>query len=287
MVAHAASIGVQVLAITDHDTTAGVPAALAAARQHAVTVVPGVEISTISGREEIHILGYFVDIDNRELQSLLVRTREVRAERAQKMLARLDDLGLPVAWDQVMSKAVDGQSVGRTHVAMALLEAGHVASCEEAFTLWIGRDCPAYIERYKLAPEEAIELVRRSGGIPVLAHPYIYSRYGRCKSALDLKHWLPRLQAAGLLGIETFYPHYPHRTSRRLLALAMKYDLLVTGGSDFHGTTIGNGLGNVDVPWPVWKALERRRRLVELGAAGAVSEDTGRLAGVARSQVRP
>jgi hypothetical protein len=286
-VAHAASIGVQVLAITDHDTTAGVRAAHAAGRRHGVTVVPGVEISTIAGREEIHILGYFVDVDNQELQSLLVETREVRRERAQKMLARLDDLGLPVAWEQVMSKAADGQSVGRTHVALALLEAGHVGSCEEAFALWIGRDCPAYVERYKLAPEQAIELVRSTGGIAVLAHPYIYSRYGRCKAALDLKHWLPRLRAAGLMGIETFYPHYPHRISRRLLALATTYDLLVTGGSDFHGTAIDNGLGSVDVPWPVWKGLERRRRLIEMGVVGAVPGSTGGLAGRAQSQIRP
>jgi hypothetical protein len=278
LVAHAASIGLRVVAITDHDTTAGVEAALAAARLHAMTVVPGVEISTLAGREEIHILGYFVDVNDAELQELLVRTRERRRDRALQMLTRLAELGLPVAWDQVLSQAAGDRSVGRAHVAMALLEAGHVSSFDEAFSLWIGRDCPAYVERFKLSPEEAIQFVQRSGGIAVLAHPYTYSRSGQYRAGLDLKRWLPRLRAAGLMGIEAFYPHYPHRVSRRLLALAVKHDLLITGGSDFHGKAANNGLGSVDVPWPVWKGLERRRRLIEVGAAWPVAESSRRAA---------
>ena len=147
------------LAITDHDTTAGVPAAVEAARRYGITVVPGVEISTLSGREEIHLLGYFVDLDNLELQDLLVHTRERRRERAEQMLIRLAQLGLPLELDRVLAHAGQDRSVGRAHVAMALLEAGHVSSFDEAFSLWIGRDCPAYVERFKISPEDAISMI--------------------------------------------------------------------------------------------------------------------------------
>ena len=259
------------LAITDHDTTVGVLSAIeeacrwnsSGASPNKITIVPGVEISTISGREEIHLLGYFVDLDNADLQALLVRTRERRRERAEQMLARLAQLGLPLELERVLAHSGHDSSIGRAHVAMALLEAGHVSSFDEAFDLWIGRDRPAYVERYKISPEDAIQLVRKSGGIPVLAHPYTYTRSGELKAGLDLKRWLPRLWAAGLMGVEAYYPHYPHRITRRLLTLAIRYDLVITGGSDFHGKAVDNGLGSVAVPTVVWEGLERRRRLGE------------------------
>lgn len=243
------------------------PAALTEAQRHDITVVPGVEISTLTGWEEIHLLGYFMDIGNPELQALLVRTREARRERAQKMLVRLAKLGLPVEWERVLELAGEGSSIGRPHVAATLLEAGHVSSWDEAFNLWIGRGCPAYVERYKLPPEEAIQLVRRSGGLTVLAHPHIYSRHGEQRKGLDLKRWLPRLRDAGLEGIEVYYPNYPRRVSRQLLSLAVHYGLLLTGGSDFHGGVLGNGLGSVAVPWAAWEGLERRHRLTRIRAA--------------------
>jgi len=266
LVARAASLGIQVLAITDHDTTEGLPAALTEAEQHELIVVPGVEISTISGSEEIHLLGYFVDLDNPELQSLLTLTREVRWERAQKMLVRLANLGLPIEWDRVLAHSREGSSIGRPHVAATLLEAGHVSSYDEAFNLWIGRDCPAYVERYKLLPEKAIQLIRQSGGLPVLAHPYIYSKNGMLRKGLDLKRWLPRLRSEGLEGIEAYYPNYPRRASRGLLEFAIRHGLAVTGGSDYHGGMLGAGLGRVAVPWAVWEGLERRHQRVQAQA---------------------
>jgi predicted metal-dependent phosphoesterase TrpH len=265
LVSQAASLGIKVLSITDHDTTEGVPAALIEAQRHDIVVVPGVEISTLSGREEIHLLGYFMDLDNPELQDLLARTREARRERAKKMLVRLANLGLPIEWERVIERARGGGSIGRPHVAATLLEAGHVSSYDEAFDLWIGRECPAYVERYKLSPEEAIELVSKSGGLSVLAHPYIYGWNGSRRKTLDLDRWLPRLRDAGLAGIETYYPNYPRRASRQLLELAIRYGLLITGGSDFHGGFLRNGLGSVTVPWAVWEGLERRHRLVQEG----------------------
>lgn len=194
---------------------------------------------------------------------MLARTREARRVRGQMMVARLAGLGMPVAWERVLELAGEGSAIGRPHVAMALLEAGHVSHWEEVFERWIGRGCPAYVERYKLTPEEAIRLVRSSGGLPVLAHPYIYGRNGDRRRDMDLKRWLPRLQRAGLAGVEVYYPNYPGRVRRQLLTLAAHQGLLVSGGSDFHGGPLGNGLGHVVVPWAVWQGLERRHRLLQ------------------------
>jgi predicted metal-dependent phosphoesterase TrpH len=274
LVTRAADLGIEVLAITDHDTTEGIPSALAAAQQRGIILVPGVELSAVSGREEIHLLSYFVDTEHPDLQALLARTREARWDRAQKMLVRLAELGLPIEWQRLVEVSGGGGSIGRPHVATTLLEAGHVSSYDEAFNLWIGRDRPAYVERYKLTPEEAIHLVRKSGGLPVLAHPYVYSRNGECKAGLDLERWLPRLRAAGLEGLEVYYPNYPRRTSRHLLALAIRHGLLITGGSDFHGGVFGNGLGNVAVPWAAWEGLERRHRLQRARLARQVKAPT-------------
>jgi predicted metal-dependent phosphoesterase TrpH len=261
LVARAAILGIEVLAITDHDTTDGIPAAMAEAQNRRITLVPGVEVSTINGQEEIHLLGLFVDIGNEELQAVLARTREARWARAQKMLGRLTKLGLPVDWGRVIAQANGSHSIGRPHVAATLLEAGHVSSFNEAFDLWIGRGRPAYVERYKISPEEAIQLIQRSGGLAVLAHPYIYNWKGECKVGLNLRRWLPRLRDAGLEGMEVYYPHYGRAVSRHLLTLAVKYGLLIAGGSDYHGDMIGNGLGSVAVPWAAWEGLKRRNAL--------------------------
>ena len=262
LVGRAADLGIEVLAITDHDTTEGVPAALAEGKRRGMVVVPGVEISAVSGREEIHLLGYFVDSDDPGLQGLLSRAREARRTRARKMLDRLTELGLPVEWDRLVEVSGGSGSIGRPHVATTLLEAGHVSSYDEAFDLWIGRGGPAYVERYKVRPEAATELLKKSGGLPVLAHPFIYSRDGRRRLGLDLKHWLPRLRDAGLEGIEVYYPNYPPEARHHLLELAVQHGLLITGGSDFHGGMLGNRLGSVAVPWAVWEGLERRHRLL-------------------------
>jgi 3',5'-nucleoside bisphosphate phosphatase len=258
LVARAGSQGLEVVGITDHDTTSGLDAALAAGRTHGVTVVPGVEISAVTESEEVHLLGYFIDRENPELRAMLTRTCDARRERAREMLARLTQLGLPLDWERLLEVAGEGTAIGRPHVAAMLLEAGHIESWEEAFERWIGRDCPAYVERYKLSPEEAIALVRRSGGLPVVAHPYIYSRQGERRHGLNLKSWLPRLCEAGLAGIEIYYPNYPREASRHLLSLAIKHRLAITGGSDFHGGNAGSALGSVYVPWAAWQGLLRR-----------------------------
>ncbi len=214
-----------------------------------------------------------MDLDNAELQALLDRTRAARQVRARKMLTRLDNLGFHIEWERLLEVSGASQSIGRPHVAAMLLEAGHVSSWDEAFDLWIGRGRPAYVERYKLDPEECIQLLRRSGAVPVLAHPYIYNHRGECKVSLDLEHWLPRLREAGLEGIEVYYPRYPRRAGRRLLSYAVRHGLVITGGSDYHGGALGNGLGGVAVPWVAWEALQRRHQLMQSGTASPDQAD--------------
>jgi predicted metal-dependent phosphoesterase TrpH len=261
LVAQAMDVRLEVVAITDHDTTEAVAPAMEAARSTNLTIVPGVEVSTISGDEEIHILGYFVDLENKELQQLLARTREARFERAEKMLARLAGLGFPIEWDHLLQVSRGSHSIGRPHVATTMLKAGYVSSYDQAFDLWIGRGKPAYVERLRLPPEEAIQLIRWSQGLPVLAHPCFYSYDGECRACLDLARWLPRLRKAGLAGIEIYYPNYPRRASRTLLEQAVKHGLLITGGSDCHGGVVGSRLGSVTVPWAAWEGLAHRHEL--------------------------
>lgn len=223
--------GVRVMALTDHDTTAGlVDMAEALRRYPEISLVQGVELSTDIPGSEIHILGYFMDVEDQDFQQELTRFREGRLGRGQEMVGKLRDLGMDITWERVQQIAGDA-SVGRPHVAQALLEKGYIQTIAEAFDRYIGRDGPAYAERDKLTPEQAITLIRRAGGIAFFAHP-TYTK--------DMESVLPSLKAAGLTGMEVYYKAYPEDTVATLKRLADQYDLMPLGGSDYHG------LGNAD-----------------------------------------
>jgi predicted metal-dependent phosphoesterase TrpH len=218
--------GLSVIALTDHDTVSGVAPALAAARVFPeLTVIPGVELSTDVPQGEVHILGYFIDYNDGELLARLERMRNSRRERAQAMIAKLRDLGVSIDWSRVQEVAGEG-SVGRPHLAQAMLEKGYVASLREAFDSYLGRGGPAYVERRKLTPAAAVELVLRVKGLPVLAHPLTVS---------DPEALVIELKAAGLVGIEAYYKDYSAADIGELLSLAERHHLVVTGGSDYHG----------------------------------------------------
>jgi predicted metal-dependent phosphoesterase TrpH len=221
----AAKVGLDVIAITDHDTVDGVPLALAAAQAFpSLTVIPGVEINTDVPRGEVHVLGYFIDFTDRKLADNLQRLRDSRRERAQKMITRLSSLGVDIEWRRVKELA-QGGSVCRPHVALALLEKGYVSSEKEAFDRYIGHDGPAYVERMKLLPVEAVKLIIDAQGLPVLAHP----------ADIDgLDELVARLKAAGLMGIEVYYRDYGSDVIGRLLRIAEQYGLVATGGTDYH-----------------------------------------------------
>jgi predicted metal-dependent phosphoesterase TrpH len=222
----ALGMGLDAIALTDHDTTDGVQEALEAARGSNLTVVPGVEISTdVPGTNELHILGYHVDLQHSQLEARLSALRHARIDRARRTLACLAQAGRPLSWDHLVELS-QGDVIGRPHIAQALVDAGHVDTVHNAFRFYLAKGRSAYIERYKLPPYEAIETILAAGGIPVLAHPRHV-----------LAH-IPSLVRAGLAGLEAFYPTYPEPEQLFLVNLARKHNLIVTGGSDFHGPGI-------------------------------------------------
>ena len=219
--------GVKIAAITDHDSTNGLDEAFAAAEAHPeLTIIAGTEISADVKDGEVHVLTYFVDKDDPDFQGTLERFREGRLARGEGMVSKLAGLGMPLAWERVLELAGDA-SVGRPHVAQALLEKGYVQSRQEAFTKYIGRDGPAYVEREKLTPEEAVEMAVKNGALPVLAHPTWVN---------NVEEWLPKLKEAGLVGMEVFYGKYTPDEVTTLLNLTERFDLVPCGGSDYHAT---------------------------------------------------
>lgn len=246
LVALAAEKGLEAVAITDHDTTEGVPEALAAGAELDILVIPGVEINTDTETGHVDVLGYFIDVAHPELQRVLEKIRNARYYRAREMVAKLQHLGCPIRFERVLELA-GGGAVGRPHVAQALLEAGYVSSISEAFERYIGRNGPAYADRYRMTPADACRLIRAAGGVPSLAHPV--PPEDPLSDPKDLPTLLPELVEAGLAGLECFYPGYPPEATQRLLELAARFDLIPTGGSDFHGATKPEiELGMVDVP---------------------------------------
>ena len=237
------------IAITDHDTTAGIDEALEAARGTGLEVIPGVEISCDVPHEEVHLLGYYFDHRHPALRGKLRAMRDARLQRAKGMLARLAALGFPLPWEVVAELAGDG-SVGRPHIARAMVRMGYVASTDEAFVLYIGRNGPAYVERYKISPLDAVSLIKAARGLPVLAHP------------LKVTHFLPDLVERGLAGLEVYYNGYSDEDIRGLADLARKFDLIPTGGSDFHGPGVVDTVEMGGVWVPV-ESVERLRSLAK------------------------
>ena len=224
-----ASKGVTVAAISDHDTTDGIAEAVQAASAHQnLEIIPAIELSTDIPGDEIHMLGYFLEYEDEEFQGILGRFREGRVERGRMMVEKLAALGKPVDWERVKAFAGDG-SVGRPHIALAMVEAGYFKEPKEAFYEYLGRNGLAYAEREKMTPEEGVEMLARVGGSAVLAHP---------AGLEDLDTKVAQLKEAGLVGMEVHYAMYSEETIQRLLEVANRHGLIPCGGSDYHG--LGN-----------------------------------------------
>ena len=231
IVKQAAVAGLKTIALTDHDTVAGIGAAEVAGLRSKVEVVPGIEFTTENPRSEVHILGYFVDRQNSELAEVLARIQQGRIDRIYQIVKKLKGLGLEIEPDEVF--ALSGKnSPGRPHVARVLMRKGIVANFKEAFIRYLDFHAPAYVPHYRLLPAEAVKLVKRTGGIPVFAHPVV----SNCDEII------PELAAAGLRGLEIYYPGYYADQIEHYLAIAAKHNLLATGGSDYHGGDIGRDL---------------------------------------------
>ncbi len=251
----AAQRGLRVLGITDHDTVAGLAPAQAVAAQLGVTLVPGVELSTAVEAGEIHVLGYFIDPGQPALCAHLERLMEARRERAARIVEQLRRLGFPFTLEDLETVA-QGGTITRAHAARLLLVHGYVSSIDEAFDRYLGRNRPAYVPRSYPSPRQAVEIVLAAGGVPVLAHPL---------SVHDLESVLAELVPAGLAGLEAWYAEYAPATQCELVDLARQWDLVPTGGSDYHGPAFraGRELGSVEVPLEIVAELAARARYRE------------------------
>lgn len=233
--------GVRVMALTDHDTLDGLEEAEAAAARHpGFLLVPGVELSCDVPGTEVHMLGYFIDRKDARLQQQLDSFRVGRIDRAQRIIGALERLGAPIEWARVQELAGEA-SVGRPHIAQALLEAGHIEHFNEAFDRFIGRDGPAYAERVKLEPPDAIAMIRDAGGLAVFAHPGFTKEYER------VAH---ELAEAGLFGLEAYYKNYDPEVVASLVALADGLGIFALGGSDHHGIDREGERQPGDIPLP-------------------------------------
>ncbi len=252
-----AECGLKQVSISDHGTTEGLAEAFREAETFpGLRIIPGIELSTDIPGDEIHMLGYFIDYHDEEFQSILRKFRAGRIDRAREMVEKLAALGIVLEWDRVLEIAGDG-SVGRPHIALAMVEKGYCNEPKDAFPEYLGRNGLAYSERVKMTPEEGIQMLRRVGGVPVLAHPAYQS---------DLEGNIGRLKAAGLMGMEVYYAKFDQDTVRHLKKLADQYGLIPCGGSDYHA------LGNSDDALP--------------GAAGPPASTVEQLEEAARSLVR-
>jgi predicted metal-dependent phosphoesterase TrpH len=252
IVQKAVASGLEYIAITDHDSVNGVLPAQAAARNFAeLTVIGGVEINTDVPWGELHILGYYLDTTCSELITRLEKLGDSRKDRARKIIAKLQGLGINIDYERVKELAGTG-SVGRPHIAQAMMEKAYISTLKEAFDKYIGRHGPAYVERDKITPVGATHLILKAKGLPVLAHPYT------CEHPEII---ISELKAAGLAGVEVYYPSHTPQQVHSLLQLARSFDLVPTGGSDFHGLDSLNEppLGSLKVPL---KSVERLREKI-------------------------
>lgn len=239
--------GVSALAITDHDITTGLPEAIAAGQELGIEIIPGIEISSRHGESELHVLGYFLQWEDAQLNARLMTLRVSRHRRNPQIVERLQALGIDITYDEV--RAVAGSdSVGRPHIARVLMDKKVVATAKEAFDRFLADGKPAYVPRDLPCPADAIRWIKDAGGLAVLAHPtWVKAIEG---TLTDLAR---QLKADGLDGVEVHYSSHTPRQTRTYLSLAKQLGLLVTGGSDFHGITkpevdVGIGRGNLHVP---------------------------------------
>lgn len=248
----AASKGITVLAVTDHDTVAGLGAAHEAARRLGVRLVPGLEVSTRLNGRDVHVLGHFVDPAHGELSAFEARLRQEREARMAQMVEKVRALGFPVTLEMVRELA-DGATLTRPHLARVLVELGYVTSPREAFSRWLGDGRAAYVPHRELAPADAIALIHRAGGTATLAHPGL--------SRIDPLE-LETMARDGLDGLEVMHSEQPPSQREKLAALAEKLGLVATAGSDYHGPTVSpdRSFGQVQMPEEALVRLEARRR---------------------------
>ena len=253
----AKKVGLRAIAITDHDTIEGSVEALRHQDSSGVEILSGIEISASFDSGTMHMLGYMMRLDDVALRQALKVLQEARANRNLEIIKRLQDLGVDISYDEVLEISGGGQT-GRPHIAKVLVHKRVVQSINEAFIAFLRKGRPAYVERYRLLPVEAIQTILGAGGLPVLAHPFTLN----AKTEGGLDRLLAELKQAGLKGVEVYYPGHGLELTARYERLAHRHGLLITGGTDFHGTVtpgvhIGIGRGDLRVPYQLVEELKR------------------------------
>ena len=241
LVALAAGAGVTTLGLTDHDTIAGCQSAADACARHGIEFIAGIEITAVADERDVHVLAYFFDLESMPLQRFLTEQRQHRVTRVRAMLERLAQHGMPIDADAVLGPALadSSRAVGRPNIARALVDAGHVSSIGKAFDTWLSRGRPGFIARQGASPADVFARVQEAGGLTSLAHPVL----------VEHDEWISGFAASGLDAIEAFHSAQTPDDTRRYLAIARDLNLLVTGGSDFHGNEHGGGgPGSVALP---------------------------------------
>ncbi|MBI9019733.1 MAG: PHP domain-containing protein [Verrucomicrobia bacterium] len=247
LVALAEQGGLTALALTDHDTTDGLERFMAAGAQSSVETLAGIELSAEFGEKTLHILGYGFDPANAALQAALSWVRDGRTERNFQILEKLNALGYNLTYEDVRKHSAD-DLIGRPHFAAALIEQGHFKHKNKVFQQLLGKNCAAYADRRRLTPEQCLELIRSAGGVPVIAHP------GQMKLTRNkLRRLVKKLKEQGLGGLEVWHSSHPEYQIQAFEGICEEFDLIATGGSDFHGKltpdlSLGIGFGNLVVP---------------------------------------
>lgn len=246
--------GFSAIAITDHDCIDGITPSIERARAYGLEIVAGVELTAEDDNLEVHILGYFIDWKAEWFAKKLVEIRNTRVKRIYEMTAKLKDAGIDVDPKKVFELSGPG-SVGRLHLAIVLYNEGYTSSINGAFRKYIGNNSPCYVKKFKLTPEEAIDMILRLGGVPVLAHPHVLAK----------DNLIPTLVEKGLRGIEVYHTEHPNNVTLHYENLALEQGLLMTGGSDCHG--MGKGdifIGKIKVPYDVVEDLRKEAEKIRM-----------------------
>jgi hypothetical protein len=258
IVRYAKAKGLRAIAITDHDTIEGVEEGLTEGKKIDFEVLPGIEISAEHSPGSMHLLAYFFDIHHPLLNERLAYLQKARAERNPKIVKNLNRLGVRITYEEVIEASGGGQ-VGRPHFAQVLLEKGYVRSFQEAFERFLKKGAPAYVDKFRFTPKEALHFVNEANGVAVLAHPNTLGMNGHS----ELESLLLRLVEFGLKGIEAYYPEHSPLEVAQYKVLAEKHRLVVTGGTDYHGLErsdldIGVGRGEMKLPYSIVENLRNR-----------------------------
>lgn len=259
VVRYAKEKGLRTIAITDHDTIEGIAEGLQEGRKLGLEVIPGVEVSVDFAKGTMHLLGYYIDYTSAELLEKLAIVQRARAERNLKIIEKLRGLGIDIDLSEIKEAPEHGQ-IGRPHFAYALVQKGYVQNIQDAFERYLRKGGPAYAEKFKFSPQEAMSVIHKAGGVTVLAHPFTLNQL----QLHDLEPVIVELKENGLDGIETYYPEHSEGQTKFYRHLAQKYGLAITGGSDFHGFNkdkedLGEGYGNGECSHTLVDELQARK----------------------------